>query len=136
MSVATLPTCIGGFRESNSGPLAPEASIMPLNQIPVLPWDADSDRSQFIIDKPSLSSHLAMRTIRGLYKDASFDEKHEKVCINLKMGLSKGLRCLYESGKGSGSCSRRRARNKVDVAWQRTNTYFTCSCLMDSESAL
>ncbi len=26
----------GGFRESNSGPLAPEASIMPLNQIPVI----------------------------------------------------------------------------------------------------
>ena len=28
--------CYGGFRESNSGPLAPEASIMPLNQIPGL----------------------------------------------------------------------------------------------------
>ena len=26
----------GGFRESNSGPLAPEASIMPLNQIPAV----------------------------------------------------------------------------------------------------
>jgi hypothetical protein len=31
---AVLPTAVGGFRESNSGPLAPEASIIPLNQIP------------------------------------------------------------------------------------------------------
>ena len=29
-----VPISDGGFRESNSGPLAPEASIMPLNQIP------------------------------------------------------------------------------------------------------
>ena len=67
-----------------------------------------------------------------MYKHASFDGKHEKVCIKLKMGLSKGLRCLYESGKGSGSYSRRGARNKFDVACQRTNTHFNCSCLVDS----
>ena len=33
--IFTRPSA-GGFRESNSGPLAPEASIMPLNQIPAL----------------------------------------------------------------------------------------------------
>ncbi len=36
MRYCRMPIRDGGFRESNSGPLAPEASIMPLNQIPFM----------------------------------------------------------------------------------------------------